>query len=122
MSRAAPGTTARSKAQALRRAAAIDRALSIILPLLALLVLFVFWQFFVVWRNISSFIFPRLDDTLHALGDNWSNISASLFTTLEEAGAGFAVFSCIRAGPSAPCFLSRWWCKPSRSWSGPRFW
>ncbi len=77
--------------QRLRRQARKDRALSALLPVVAVCLVLVFWQCFVVWRNVPPFIFPRLDDTLHSLADNWPSIWPGLVTTLEEAGIGFVL-------------------------------
>ncbi len=68
-----------------------DRILSIILPVVTLIVLLAFWQAFVVLAHISSFIFPRLDDTLAALAAHWPDIWSNLLVTLSEAGLGFVI-------------------------------
>jgi len=69
-----------------------DRVLGVVLPGLTLIALFAFWQFFVIWRNIPRFIFPRFDDTLLSLRDNWTGtIGPNLLITLEEAGIGFVI-------------------------------
>jgi NitT/TauT family transport system permease protein len=85
---AAPGARSDQDASA-RRQVLLDRGLGMLLPAAALLLVLAFWQFFVVWRNVPSFIFPRLDDTLNSLGSNWPTIWPALLVTLEEAGIGF---------------------------------
>jgi len=69
-----------------------ERVLGVVLPGLTLAALFAFWQFFVIWHNVPRFIFPRFDDTLISLRDNWTDtIGPNLLITLEEAGIGFAI-------------------------------
>jgi NitT/TauT family transport system permease protein len=74
-----------------RSGAVLDRLLDIVLPLGTLVALLIFWQVFVVWAHISSFIFPRLDDTLASLRDHWPAIWSNLLVTLGEAGLGFVI-------------------------------
>jgi len=62
-----------------------------LLPALALLAIFAFWQAYVVVEHVPTFLFPRLDDTLHSLGDNFGDIWSSLLTTLQEAAWGFLI-------------------------------
>ncbi|HXT37250.1 MAG TPA: hypothetical protein VN837_16875, partial [Chloroflexota bacterium] len=66
-------------------------ALDMLLPALALLAIFAFWQAYVVVEHVPTFLFPRLDDTLHSLGDNFGDIWSSLLTTLQEAAWGFLI-------------------------------
>ena len=66
-------------------------ALDIVLPALALLAIFAFWQAYVVVERVPTFLFPRLDDTLHSLGNNFGDIWSSLLTTLQEAAWGFLI-------------------------------
>ncbi|MGH2409188.1 MAG: ABC transporter permease [Chloroflexota bacterium] len=68
-----------------------EAALDMLLPALALLAIFVFWQAYVVVEKVPTFLFPRLDDTLHSLADNFGDIWSSLLTTLQEAAWGFAI-------------------------------
>jgi NitT/TauT family transport system permease protein len=75
----------------LRRQSRVDRLLGVILPIVAVCLVLAFWQFFVVWQKVPPFEFPRLDDTLHSLADNWPTIWPALVNTLEEAGLGFAL-------------------------------
>jgi len=65
--------------------------LDILLPTLALLAIFAFWQAYVVFEHVPMFLFPRLDDTLHSLADNFGDIWSSLLTTLQEAALGFLI-------------------------------
>ncbi|HVC79877.1 MAG TPA: ABC transporter permease [Chloroflexota bacterium] len=66
-------------------------ALDMLLPALALLAIFAFWQAYVVVEHVPTFLFPRLDDTLHSLADNFGDIWSSLLTTLQEAAWGFLI-------------------------------
>ena len=86
----------------------LDRALSIVLPLLAVAIILGFWQFFVVWQNVKPFIFPRLDDTLHSLGDHWPDIWSNLLVTLGEAGAGFVLANVLSIIGASIFVYSRW--------------
>jgi len=75
-----------------RRKVLLERSLSTALPLLALVAVFAFWQIFVVWQSVPSYIFPRLDDTLWSLVNNWNDIIGPyLLNTLQEAGLGFVL-------------------------------
>lgn len=74
-----------------RRQALVDRTLSMLLPVLAIAIVLAFWQFFVIWQSVPKYLFPRFDDTLHSLVDNWSTIWPCLANTLKEAGLGFVL-------------------------------
>ncbi len=99
-----PASAASWRARKLRRQAATDRLLGVLLPLVAVALVLALWQAFVVWRQVPSFVFPRLDDTLASLRDHWSDIWPALLTTLEEAGLGF-VFANILAIVGASVFV-----------------
>lgn len=74
-----------------RRQALLDRLLSVLMPVVAIAVVLAFWQLFVIWQNVPKYLFPRLDDTLHSLVDNWPTIWPCLVNTLKEAGLGFVL-------------------------------
>ena len=86
----------------------IGRVLSILLPFVVIVAILAFWQFFVVWAHISSFIFPRLDDTLASLRQHWPDIWSNLQVTLEEAGAGFAIGNIAAIAGAIVFVYSRW--------------
>lgn len=68
-----------------------DAILGILLPAIAIIAVLVLWQAVTVLFKVPVYVFPRLDSTLGSLRDHWGEIWPNLLTTLEEAGAGFAI-------------------------------
>lgn len=78
-------TTSRQREQILRR------VLTALPPLLVVVALLVIWQEGVSLFHVSSYVFPRLDDTLASLRTHWPDIGPNLLVTLTEAGLGWAI-------------------------------
>ena len=103
---AAPTSTQRAKQRRSRER--LDRILGMALPIAAIAVVLILWQLLVIWLHISSFIFPRLDDTLGALRDHWSDIWSNLLVTLGEAGLGFVIGNTAAIVGATVFVYSRW--------------
>jgi NitT/TauT family transport system permease protein len=104
---AAPGA-ALSQSPPRRRRDVADRVLGVLLPAITIVALFAIWQGVVVFFHVSSFIFPRLDDTLASLRAHWPTIWSNLQITLQEAAIGFVIGNALAILGATLFVHSRW--------------
>lgn len=90
-----------------RRGEVLDRILGVVLPALTIAILLILWQVIVVAFHVSSFIFPRVDETLASLGQRWPDIWSNLQVTLFEAGIGFVIANVLAVLGAAVFVYSR---------------